>query len=837
MAIRGLLENVYIEIGTIAEEIFGISEDVKIIENSYGGKREQSPGKFGAHIGYEPIVKPGNEIDIANNSIFYDNGAGELGRLMCSYIYWSITDAKGMAELNIPAWDKRIWNDEGSSFKSPSIRSTFQVVSAIAAIVVSAVLTYGASIPATIGIMALSVGISTSDDLFLGTLDVASGYKTFGEAGFEFGKTLLTETASSVVSGLFSGIGGVGSALGNGLTKTAMSNANTTIGKVMVQTAMTGAQTLTTGLVTSAINGITYSRYGGLGYSGEMFKAGMKGTLTNTLSSMTNIFTSGTLQAINSGFSSEKLTGFNNSNKADIGKLNNLFGSLAGQGVNYALGDDFTLNILNFGLFTGGKFNSGLLELHLGRDGTTMNIGTGGANISPENLAAALRGAQVWNVNSNIGQYIKNNYFDSAIALRAQYGFGDSTQRGQLWDILNGKTGIWINTGGDLSAETTIVDERRMINLSGYLQRMSEEEQMRLAVLLGHEAYRDGYKTGEMDASGNIVTLEKSFAELREASIARLVMGNLISQEYDWFYDLNIDFEFENLLLNIAKATGDYSLFDDYLQIVYDNDKDYFWQWANTGGNYQNENEQFRKIPLFNAKTQDRVNEINNQKKLEAFEEFKSSLSKEKSDEPDLWDVFEAKTDVQLKEYGYNPVNFESLYLYGCRFLSTKYALEAITGNHFDTIKLHNYIKNSNLYSEESELSNNNMAKIMNNLTGGVFTVTVNDNSGKPSVEQLYKLAQSQDMYLACLMVKGASEGPHFVMVSGIDFTFDENDNVNGISQVRVANPWNGNTYTGSQSYTMNEIYRWDIFKVTQNMAINNAISSMILRSISNNFR
>jgi hypothetical protein len=405
-----------------------------------------------------------------------------------------------------------------------------------------------------------------------------------------------------------------------------------------------------------------------------------------------------------------------------------------------------------------------------------------------------------------------------------------------LWDILKGNTGILTSTGGDFSAETTIIDGKRMINLTGYRQNMSAEEQMRLAVILGHEAYRDGYKTGETDASGNIVTSKKSFTELKEASIARLAMGNRISQEYDWFYDVNMDFEFENLLLNIAKATGDYSLFDDYLQIVYDNDKDYFFQWASTGGNYQNENEQFRKIPLFNAKTQDRVNAINNQKKLEAFEEYKLSLPEEKRGEPGLWDAFKDNED-KLEKHGYKPVNFESLYLHGCRFLSTKYALEAITGNHFDTIRLHNYIKNSNLYSDESDLSNDNMAKIMNNLTGGVFNVTVNNSFENPSVERLYELAQSQDMYLACLMVKGASGGWHFVMASGIDFTFDENDNATGISQVRVANPWDGNTYTGSQSYTTNEIYRWDIFKVTQNMAINSTISSMILRDISNNFQ
>ncbi len=564
IAIRGLLENAHIEIGTIAEEIFGIGEDVKIIEKTYAGKREQSPGKFGAHIGYEPAVKPGNEINIANNSIFYDRGAGELGRLMCSYIYWSITDAKGMAELAMPAWDKRIWNDEGSSFKSPSIRSTFQVVNSIAAAVVTTVFSFGANLPATIGMMALGVGINVSDDLFFGTLDVASGYKTFGEAGFEFGKTLLTETVSSMVSGLFGGIGGADNFIGNGLTKTAMSATNSTFGKIMVQTAMTGAQTLATGFAASAINGITYSRNGGLGYSSEMFRASMRSTFTNTLSSMTSTFTTGTLQAINSGFSLEKLTGFNNSNKADLGIFNNLAGSLTGQGVNYALGNDFTLNVLNLGLFTNGRINSGLLELHLGRGGTTMNIGTGGANVSLDNLAAALRGAQVWNVNSNIGQYVKNNYFDSAIALRAQYGFGDSTQKGQLWDILKGSTGILNNTGGDLSAETTIVDGRRMINLAGYQQGMSAEDQMRLAVLLGHETYRDGIVTDD------------NYLETRMATLAHTEMA--LKMLFDG-QQLALD---DNLLRDIIAYMGGTDFFNSYVDNYYDSSAD-FWKLTREG--------------------------------------------------------------------------------------------------------------------------------------------------------------------------------------------------------------------------------------------------------------
>ena len=69
-----------------------------------------------------------------------------------------------------------------------------------------------------------------------------------------------------------------------------------------------------------------------------------------------------------------------------------------------------------------------------------MNLGTGGTNVSIDNLIAAYRGAMVWNVNSQIGRYVSRNDFDSAIALRAQYGFGDVVQKDQLKGILKGDT-------------------------------------------------------------------------------------------------------------------------------------------------------------------------------------------------------------------------------------------------------------------------------------------------------------------------------------------------------------------------------------------------------------
>jgi hypothetical protein len=70
-------------------------------------------------------------------------------------------------------------------------------------------------------------------------------------------------------------------------------------------------------------------------------------------------------------------------------------GGLAGQGVNLAMGGDFTLNVLNLGGFTDNEMNLGLLEMHFGGEEIFggFKIGTEGANVSVSSLKYALPGA------------------------------------------------------------------------------------------------------------------------------------------------------------------------------------------------------------------------------------------------------------------------------------------------------------------------------------------------------------------------------------------------------------------------------------------------------------
>jgi len=555
IAIHALLENIYAELDSVAVDIFGIGEETKKISRN----REQSPGKFGAYIGYSPAVKPSGEIGNKRNEMFYDEGSGELGRLMSEFIYWKVVDDKGYAELALAPWDRRMWNDEGSFFKAISLRQAGQIAGAVVSSVVLAPFTAGASVGAGIGLTVAIAGVNAATELLFGTLDVAFGYKTLDEAAFNWSKSFITNLSTGIVSGAFSGI-----------STAVVNSAASTAGKVAVQTLMTGAQTYTTTLVSSALNGITYDSVNGLGYNKDIFNAGMSGMGAGVFSSMTTAMTTSALTAINSGLDKSKLTGYNLLNKEDMKNLNELIGSLAGQGVNYAFGNDISLNVLNLNLLSGGKHSSGLLELHLGNDGVSMNFGTGGANVSFENILSSFRGAQVWNVNNSISNYGNKNNFDSLISLRAQYGYGDNLQKEQLYGILNDNTILNAKAKDDYTAMTDIDENgKRTINLAGYQQGMSEEEQFFLAAILGHEAYRDGYASDD------------NYLETRSAAMAHTEMAlrMLLGGE-------NIAFN-ENLSRDISEyiaaiMANDMSLFSKYVDSNYDSSAD-FWKLMHDG--------------------------------------------------------------------------------------------------------------------------------------------------------------------------------------------------------------------------------------------------------------
>jgi len=446
-----------------------------VVEATNTEEREVGAGEFGAHLGYAPVTKGNPNVDDGLDNIWVDPGKGELGRLMRSYIYWSMKESQGWASVNKPMWDKPAWDDRSSWFKAPTIRGVTDIGVTIAATIITA--------PAGgIGGALASAAVNLADDAVFTMLDVGGGYKSWEEAGLEFGKKAACSAVNIGVGQLFS-------------PAIAMANSTQGIGGVIGSTMLSGMQTVTTSTLNSAVNAITWDKEHGLGWSSDAFNAGVQGGLISAATGMTSSFTSGVLNNWNAG---DKLFGFSQLNQKDVYTLNSTIGNLAGQGVNFALTGDFTVNVLNMGDFTNGAIKTGLLELHLGKKGATMNVGMGGADVSFGTVASAMRGVGVVSVNQEISSYVKSKQLDIAVTLRSQYGFGDGVQQEQLRDLLRDRASIAIGGADSANADAQTKREgaQRVIHIKGYRAGMSKEEQLELGITLAHEAYRNGIDDG-----------------------------------------------------------------------------------------------------------------------------------------------------------------------------------------------------------------------------------------------------------------------------------------------------------------------------------------------------
>jgi hypothetical protein len=509
-AVQGLIENVYEELRRIGEEIFGIGEEKIVIEKKIPNiirilkmasqeegaedldewvkleDREQNPGKFGAHIGYEPLIR---EKASKKESLFYDRGNGELGRLLSEYYYWQFSDSIGLAKVATADWDKPLWDSRESVFDAPTIRGVADLLGQVVAVVVSAAAAPVTGFASIAGMMALTTAITVADDFVFNAMDAAAGYKTWDEAGFAFGKSLVIGAASSVIGGVFNGVTGVSEGFlkaGNGLTGMATSNISSSAGKAVVTGAMKGAELMTTGLVTSALGGITYSHQDKWGYSEDIFYEGIKNIPAAALSGMTSTVTAGLM---NRG-----LEGFTGSLYMDGTRLSGFVGGLAGEGINYALGGDFSMNLFNLDLISRRGVKSGLLELHLGRDGARMNFGTGGADVSLGTLFSAARGMEAWAVNFELlasGEEAARTY---ASQMRTLYS-GSAANRNEYEAILAGRTRII----EDRNAEATrsVYDEGTKIKtITLGANALNDGSRFGLNVYFSHESYRDGKDNG-----------------------------------------------------------------------------------------------------------------------------------------------------------------------------------------------------------------------------------------------------------------------------------------------------------------------------------------------------
>ncbi|GHV78036.1 hypothetical protein AGMMS49942_28570 [Spirochaetia bacterium] len=553
------------ELGEKEEMSEGEREEYYDLSVKYVSLRD---GKLGRHIGYAPVFKQEDALDLeqGRESNVASAGIGEMGRIMLDFQWNSIVAGKGMKELALPMYDKRIWDDTGSWFKAPTVRSVTDMAMSIV----------GAAVGLVAGPVASSA-IGMIDDVMFGGLDLGGGYKTVQEVGLELGKLVVTSALNIGVGALFSGMGqiadsGVGQTVIDSGTQVQTGNflndgginglitaSNTSAAtKIALQAASSVGQAALTTVANTAINSFEIKN-GSLSFNSKSFTSAMGSTATwaSVAAAGAGTFTAGALGQMNLGSNFEKVLGFNSGQIGSIGDFNKFAGSMVGAGVTYGMTGNVTFNVAK-------ASGVGLLEMNLGKDGFSMGLGMGGTDISYGTIANAMNGLSNWGKNIQIEAAAKrnDNMTKTATALRTQWGYGDEEAKALLDSILNGDTILERGNGGE-GAKTEIRDDgKRVVTLNGYSDDMTTGEQLAMGATLQWEAHRDGVVTRD-----NYLETREAFKASTEMAQRMLAAG--LNVDTSGYLGANL------AAYAYAKSRGDMSLLDMFADTFYRSDGDY----------------------------------------------------------------------------------------------------------------------------------------------------------------------------------------------------------------------------------------------------------------------
>ncbi|MDR0475148.1 MAG: hypothetical protein LBH43_15930 [Treponema sp.] len=457
----------------------------------FGKQGNHKQGKFYIHVGDPPVTKSPPDVDKGREGIIDVPGTGETGRLLTEFYYWMLMEQKGIHSMSLAPWEKPLWDSRGSSIQAPSLKSAV-TIAVQTGLTIAGAFTGGTTV---LGSIALNAVLGSATELAFTTMDVAGWYKTWQDAGLNFGKTLLTNTVSSAAGAVFNGVANASNSFFNSGGINGIINNSKGFGNIALNTLSTGVQTFSTGTVNSLIGAVTFDD-SGFGFSKDSFTAGLRNAGIGTLTGMTGTFTTGTLNLGIEGFVNNLTSGklyFTNGQK-----LSGLLGGLASQGVNYAFGNDFTLNILNIADFLGkdSKKSAGLVEMHLGKNGLNFQLGSGGADASVKTLISAAKGLEAWKVNASLLFSGQDAAMEFASQMRTLYSM-EGTNRELYGSILAGKT--LVERTGRRETETVLNKNTGNKTILLGTDAFSSGGYYDLNVVFSHEAYRDGIKKSEQE--------------------------------------------------------------------------------------------------------------------------------------------------------------------------------------------------------------------------------------------------------------------------------------------------------------------------------------------------
>jgi hypothetical protein len=326
-----------------------VEEDETLEDNAI----TKGTGLFGDWLGYAPVYKSGEDIKmhrgmLANQETY---GSGEMGRIYGLMQWYQMQEGEGIAEVNLPGDQIRLWNDEDSWFEAPSVGSLVDIAQNV-------------MINIATGGNAWITGLFTfgTDALDI-ALDQGSGYITGEQAALQFFQKGVTAAFSIGFDGLMDGV--VGSFKGFGILAEGLEN----LGKSIIKNNFN-----------SWVNAFELDGKGGWDWNGEAYQESAWGS--GALGMYASAFVTPMAQRGATDFFSQDGTGLDLTGNVfgikNLAALGNTIGGLTGEFASYLFDGEFSVNVLNMSDFTGGAVNQGLFELSLtGKS----RLGGGGANV------------------------------------------------------------------------------------------------------------------------------------------------------------------------------------------------------------------------------------------------------------------------------------------------------------------------------------------------------------------------------------------------------------------------------------------------------------------------
>jgi exonuclease VII small subunit len=538
-------------------------------------------GELGAHIGYGPLLK--DEVSYRHSPIddALDLGAGEMGKIMLDFMWNSRVSTTGYMESFAAVYDQKLWIGDGT-IRSPTIRDIASVAGSIASVAVGAALTPAAG--SLVGMI---------DDVIFAGFDLGIGYRDTGEVlqslAFSAGSSavsiataglgnseIVKSMGTSVLSSLSDTFGETASAvLYKALGSAASSYANTTAMNAMrafdLDTGNFDFESFGRSLYSTETLSGTFGAFAGSGFS-ALAGTSMSFSDQKLYGGLADIAAAGTGEAarygvyaldsmVNGGgdFMNRLGQAYDNMggitlNIADLGSLLDFMGT-----VSYRLGENYDTKLGALGgLFAG----TGLLELALERGGASLALGMNGVDVGGGLYSSAKHGLD----------YAFLKYSNTAVdqqrdLLIANYLKGDWAAENTSMRVGFGSDKLaFVNPGSlgqNVFGETTRKDgsKGRLITIADMGDLNSN------AIVLQHEAYRDGYKTSDNEAETIAAVLGHTAMALRMLQAGEDITRNGM---------------LVNDLIAYLGAGGDMAAFARYALENYDSSGD-FWKLTKEG--------------------------------------------------------------------------------------------------------------------------------------------------------------------------------------------------------------------------------------------------------------